>query len=421
MPFLTIAVVLFLVGVFCGGGLLAWHLTERKNERQRAVLEEQMTRALEDRYKVYQELERGYHRVISRLEQMEQQWAERTRPVMPEHTILRVENPELWDLEREYERRQAEQLAEISGKSQRVVQLMDRLEALEPLNQQLAERDREYVQLEETHRALEETRRERVTELEQRLRELEPFRDEANALREALEAAGREVENWRGQVDAVVLQSAETSAGLQGQIEESQQACAERAAHVAALQEEVAGRDRQLGELHQAVDALRAEVEARESQVFMRDELVREREKQLAAVEEELARTRTERDRKIEELSAHQQKLRELEDSWKRASGQVEQQRSRLAEHLSTFESAQVMLSQLKPLISELESNLTADDARRTGEPAGGVEAEIELEDHPVHVDEPTGAMPHQPEEDGFGPDVEATFDLSVLDEDEER
>ena len=441
MPFLSIATSLLVVGVFCAGGLAAWFLSERKHERQRAMLERSMTRALEERYHVYQDLERSFHQVFARIDQMEAEWVTRQQPVEPQHTITRIENPELWDLEREFEHRQAEHLTEISEKSRRVVELMKRIEALEPLSQQLGERDREYVQLEETHRVLEETRRARVTELERRIHELEPAANETQAARAQAEASLREVEEWRGRCGAV-----------EEQLDRTRVAIEERAAHVAALEQGVADRDGRIGELQGRVDEIEAEVEAVESKVFMRDELVKEREQQLAEVEAELAHTRTERNRKIEELAALQEQLLSIENSWHSASGEVEQQRSKLAEHLSTFESAQVMLSQLKPLISQLESNLNAEDLHAEGTPEeaphpdqlgdpfdfvdkaesekqivqdsepeeqpevefdASFEAEIDAEaPAATGTDQPTRALPTEPQQH-----TPEDFDLSILDE----
>jgi hypothetical protein len=454
MPFLTISTLLLLSGVFGGGCLIAWYVTDRRHERRRVLLEETMTRELEQRYHVYQDLEQSFHRVFSRLDEMKDHWMVSPETSMPEHSLMRVDNPELWDLEREYERRQAEQLAEISDKSRRVVELMEKIQVLEPLAQQLAERDCEFVQMEENQRALEETRRARVGELTAQVEELEPLVDEVCDLRSQLERAGQDVRAWRDKHDSSYLRSTEDQARLQQQMDECnvqleqqvaaqaevERKCDEQLEH---LKGQVSERDERIEAVCGEVDELKSEVEARDSQLFMRDELVKERDSQLADVNEELARTRTERDRKLEEVTARDARLEELESAWSEATGQVAAQRSKLMNNLSSFEAAQSMLSQLKPMLDALESNLTVEEKAAMDLAQAQVEPEVVVEDvdeelhqqvealvemddvvdleEPIDVpiDEPVAALPA--ENDTVVESAPADeYDLSVLDGDED-
>jgi chromosome segregation ATPase len=442
MPFLTISTLLLLFGVFGCGWLAAWYVTDRRHERQRALLEETMMRELEQRYHVYQDLEQSFHRVFRRLDEMKAHWMESSELVMPAHSLMRVENPELWDLEREYERKHADALAEISDKSRRVVELMERIETLEVMSQQLAERDREFVQMEENQRALEETRRARVADLTQRVEELESVEGEVEELRGQVEQAGEDVRNWRDKHDSLYLRSTEDQARLKQELEALQQQLEEQVARgdqvesanteqLEDLKSQIVRREERLEEVCAEVEQLKSDVEFRDSQLFMRDELVKERDKQVAEISEELSRARTERDRKIEELSARDARLEELERAWGEANGQVAAQRSKLMHQLSSFQTAQSMLSQLKPMLDALESNLTVeeqtalDDVHSKAEEAPEVEESEQVEDReevaqtePMSVDELPSALPAESETVDATPTEE--FDLSVLDGDEE-
>ncbi len=344
-----------------------------------------MTRQLEQRYHVYQDLEQSFHSLYSRLDEMQASWVETTKAAPPEHSLMRVDNPELWDLEREYERRQAEQLSEISDKSRRVAELMGRIEALEPLAEQLAERDREFVALEESQLAL------------------EPLKDEVCDLRAQVEQADQDIRDWRDKHDRLLLESTEDQARLREEIEATQ----------LQLEEQLATRAEAERESQELIESMRADVESKASQLFLRDELIGERDTQVAEVTEELNRTRAEHDQKVEELAARDARLTELEDSWSAASGQVAEQRSKLMSHESHFEAAQSMLSQLKPLLTALENNLTVEEQAAAENALDEVLPEIQ----PEIEEEPAAALPIKTEDPETAPDEE--FDLSVFDGDE--
>jgi DNA repair exonuclease SbcCD ATPase subunit len=420
MPFLTMSTLLLMAGVFTGGCLVAWWVNDRKHERARELLEESMTRALEARYHVYQDLEQSFHRLFSSLDDMRDQWQEpvviQPEQSMPEHNLMRVDNPELWDLEREYERRYAEALAEVAQKGQRVTELMDQVEELEPTALKQAELEAQMGQMEDNQRALEETRQARVVELNQRIAELEPLQDEVVEMRSHLERAVGDVTEWRNKHESLVLSSTEEKALLaqevedlgrrMGELQESQRSV-EEAAHekIASLESQIREREEQVAETQGRVDELTSEVESKESQLFMRDELVAERDKQVADMSEELQRTSTERDSRLEELQAAQNEVARLEAQWQAATGEGEEMRSKLLSNLSHFEAAHSMLSQLKPMLEQLEDKLTVE----VDEPAAALPAE--------QVSEPVSEPMEMVEAVG---DSAEEFDLSVLDMDVE-
>jgi len=426
-----------------------------------------MTQALEQRYHAYEDLEQSVHRLFGRMDEVRERWQEQLAGVSasvegnlgetsfvrrgiegliggveeigqelrsrldtaldggrwlePNHTLMRVENPELWDLERAFERRNAEQLAEISAKSQRVTELMDKIMSLEPTALQLAERDREFVALEEQHhellarterlegereqltatnQALAETRRVRVAELTQRLAaELESRKQEVGALetrvaelteRAELERASQaqEQSSHEQEVSALQARVAELSEGRELELRTHKQALGELEFHVAELcverdglrQEyetsiEVAGEQRVQfeGELdleRQAVQDLRARVVeldgralALGEEVRGRDEILADRELRLDQLQTRLKELQAALETRAAELDERERKLRELQGAWRLATGQVESQRTRLATHKNSFQAAQQMLAQLKPMIVELETRLApADD-----------------------------------------------------------
>ena len=477
MPFITISTLFLLAGVFTGGCLLSWFLNDRKNERERARMEDSMTRALERRYEVYEDLEKSFHRVFASMDEVRERWSEQMASVQqsvdgslgqttfvregveelvgrvdamgaelhakmeavlamadempamvtdpsprasgefmgpvgfrgePSHALMRVENPELWDLEREYERRNAEQLAEISAKSRRVQELMDKIDALEPVALQLQERDAEFVALEaghgeleskleqlereseelaKTNRALEETRRARVAELTQRVEELEVVEVEAGELRKLIERQRSELDEQGGKVTDLECKYTEVSVELDGVRKEHttavEVAAVERVRFERELddkQQTVERLNASITELEQTVRDLHAKVEGLEeraasltSELNSRDEILADREQSVSRLQAELTGLQSELEQRAQELDERERKFEELQGAWRMATGQVELQRSKLASHMNHFHAAQEMLSQLKPMLEELETRLTTEDEDGGSDSQGGL------------------------------------------------
>jgi chromosome segregation ATPase len=463
MPFFTISTVFVLAAVFAAGGLVSWYLNDRKHERERERLEQSMTRALEQRYHMYESLEASVRSLFTRMDEVRERWQEQlagvrasvegnlgessfvrrgvegligrveeidarfhskldsmlqagaaTRALEPSHTLMRVDNPELWDLEREFERRNAEQLSEISAKSQRVTELMDKITSLEPTALQLAERDREFVALEEQHhqlqararqleaereqlaatnQALAETRRVRIAELNQRLEsELQARKHEVGELEarvaELVERGEQQDRTHRQALAELEARVAELVARAEQEGRTHKQALGELEFRVAELcverdglrQEyetsiEVASEqrlqfERELDAEREAAQDLRARIAELEGRALAlgeevkgRDEILADREMRLDQLQTRLRELQSALETRAAELDERERKFQELQSAWRLATGQVESQRTRLATHKNHFQAAQQMLAQLKPMLVELETRLApADD-----------------------------------------------------------
>ena len=347
-------------------------------------------------------------------------------PSVRPNTTMRSDNPELWDLERQFERRQAAQVAEIFEKSQRVVELMERIESLEPLAHDIAERDGEIERMKQAHTEAQAAGRKHAAELERRLETLAGIASEVEGLRERLQHAKDEVRERDDEVDALRLQSSQEKAHLEQQVEQrdhwleearASQATAEREsdekiAHLrdevrererqietakhandalqteleskesalsrrdemilegdekaARLREEVRERDRRLDGANQAGEALRAELRSKDSELGVRGEHVRELEAEVGRQGGELEALRAELARANEELEARGREKRELTEAWTEATAELEQQRAKLHTSAGHLLATQSVISELRPMLESLETKLTSE----AGEPA---------------------------------------------------
>jgi chromosome segregation ATPase len=520
MPLLTISTLFILAAVFTAGCLISWFLCDRLHQRELTRLEESMTAALEQRYHIYESLEESVRRLFARMDDARERWQEQLQGMRtsvegslgettfvrrgveqlierveaiggelqqrlesalggstgPNHTLMRVENPELWDLEREFERRHAEQLAEISAKSQRVVELMDKITALEPTALQLAERDREFVALEQEHQqlraqlaelerereqfaatqqALAETRMARINELTQRLdQELSSHGQQIEALEQRLAGSEAECAALRAEAEQRADDHQRETGALELRVAEL---CIERDSlrqqHELALEvaaEQRVQYERRLDESETGAAELRgriAELERRSQELALeveaRDRLVAERGARLDELQSRLNELQQALEARATELDQREKKLQELQDAWRAATGQVESQRSRLAAHRDHFEAAQRMVAQLKPMLAELETRLVPNEedgptlvvtdemAERELVVNDGTLAELPADavelagrDEPRRrpagarpgLERPRAALPAKPEPDPES-ESEQSLDLSALDD----
>jgi len=231
------------------------------------------------------------------VDRLEHEWRDRQPTPALDRTkqTLRRDAPEIWDLERDFERRQADQLAEIGEKSQRLVKLMERIESLEPLLDEIALRDRELGQLKETVCALEETERAVGVKLERRTRTLYDVKTEAEGLRATILKADEDARERDVEIEA-----------LRQQIDERDLRLEEARTHQAALERELQERNHRAEDANHERDAIKAELESRTAALFKRDELIQEADEQIAGLREEIR----ERDRCVADANQRNEALR---------------------------------------------------------------------------------------------------------------
>ena len=448
MPFLTISTLLLLASVFTGGCLVTWWIQDRRFQRERDDLEDSMTRALEARYLVYQDLENSLLGITKQFDLLERQWQDRMeqtqimfassltggeasggRPESFERgdaPMSRGEDPQGWDLEKEYERRQADQLTEISEKSQRVVELMEKLEALEPTVNELADRDVQFVQMEEMHNELADTLRVRVAELQDQARAGEALEKELEGLRDVLATRDEQVAEWQGkycdtlrQLEDAEQRTEEVGAGHSERVATLEEELKERLAQVEELQsnldsveremtalsalmtegeQAVRTRDEQIAELEQQVTSLNESVCSGEEAQHSQEESMRELRTNMDALSEELASAREQvsaqeaqlqtREDQLEELrqnfesldqesaslkemvsgnetalAERQQRIDELESSMATVQAEADSMRKRLAQHEEDLVNRAGMLERLETTIASLEKEIVSKNA----------------------------------------------------------
>ncbi|MCK6445448.1 MAG: hypothetical protein L6Q99_03570 [Planctomycetes bacterium] len=268
-------------------------------------------------------------------------------PTEPQHALrhlptVRSENPELWDLEREYERRRTEQLDEVWAKSARLVRLMDRVEALEPLPGRLAERERELAAarevlgaLQRAHGTLEEQYRASADALRTSEENWRAERADTERLKAEVERLGRELEHLTTMLhqredelveqgrryDALLAHDDEEHKRFESEMAEAERRLeeaearranseAERDARIAALADEVRGRDTTIEQKHRWAESLAAELDVARSEIANRSTQLAERDGDLRRVESELASVRLERDADVRRLERELADLR---------------------------------------------------------------------------------------------------------------
>lgn len=207
MPVLTFPLALVLVACFTTGAIVTWYLQERRLQRERSAIESQMTRVLAARYEVYETLEQGVHHLMQRLDREDQ--AQANAPVQAAAPLvvaapaplptwadvsnvpLRSTNPELWDMERTYQRTAAEQLAQLSKQTARTVELMEQVARLETevahACETAASAERKCSAAIDAAASTERSTRTTISTLEQRVRTLEPLQSELAIARTSLE------------------------------------------------------------------------------------------------------------------------------------------------------------------------------------------------------------------------------------------
>jgi putative FmdB family regulatory protein len=327
------------------------------------------------------------------VDQLEQEWRDRQpTPALDQFVqTMRREAPEIWDLERDFERRQADQLAEIGEKSQRLVKLMERIESLEPLKDEIARRDRELGQLKETVRVLEETERAVAIKLEQRTRKLYDEKTESEGLRAKILEADESVRQRNIEIEA-----------FRQQINERDLRLVEARSQQATLERELQERGHRVEDANHERDAIRTELESRTAALFKRDEIIQEADEKIVGLRDELrerehcladANQRNEMLRADLEAKASEVQLRDaavltleeritgldnelltVRDELTQAGGVIEardRENQELCEAQAaaagTFELTQSVLAELKPIFESLEKTIGPDPDDEAG------------------------------------------------------
>jgi putative FmdB family regulatory protein len=294
---------------------------------------------------------------------------------------MRREGPEIWDLEREFETRQVAHLSEIAEKSQRLVKLMARIESLEGLTDEIAQRERELGGMRQAVRALEE-----------RTHVLDDVMSEAEHLRARILEADAEAHQLEQRIEELERDNAREQAQLAQQVEERDRRLEEARAAQSLLEGELRDRDYRVEDANRKRDSIRTELDSRTAALFKRDEMIQAADQKLAALQELIR----ERDRRVSDadqrsatmranLEAAQSKVQLRDTVVRELGGRGEQLEAQLAEvraeleesarqnqeleealscadsELKKLRQTQVMLENLKPMLDSLELTLNAD------------------------------------------------------------
>lgn len=373
-----------------------------------------MTRALQSRYAAYEGLEQSVIKLMTKFDAIEKEFrqklAEASNPgaVYDKTLMLRSQNPELWDLERDHHRVQSEQLGELARQSARVVELMQQVEALGP-NAEKLEAELGHLRMRYDNAVANASDAERVSNskierLEQRVSQLEPLTSMHEAARRELamlhksaqehaQAAATEIQALQGRI--VFLTEAEKRAqALQVTMANRERECAAHTQRTGEVERELRDtkanvqaaeqrctaltqerdatkkvaadiqvtlertRDSQ-SELQRDLDKCRAQLvesekhrKTREAEVADLDHALQQAQAEVAAVRAELGDTRS-------HSKSEQDKL---EQAIKAAKAENAIYRLKLDHHSSHVEQAWSVLTELKPMLETLEQKLKSSD-----------------------------------------------------------
>ena len=375
MPVLTFPLALLLCTCFVVGSLVTWMLQERRHRREQDSLEQQMARALQARYEVYEGLEQSVVKLLTRFEAMEHEFRRRlTEAQHPELALdktmrLRSSHPEVWEIEREYHRERSEHLAEIARQSGRIAELMDSSQSVERVRNELestlqqVKHDLE-AQLAHTRTRYETavanaTDADKVSEaklgrLQARVAQLEP-------LESLCEAGRREIESLRAKEHALASEARAQALGFEKRVAELTLAC-ER---VPSLEEALSRREAEgrnlkarVAELENELDSTRKSAESSEARCAS---LTQEREsarKALSGLESKLELTRTSQVGLQREYDNARAQLTELDERTKNQAATIadallasDSLRDQLASANASFASSTSRVAELERLL----------------------------------------------------------------------
>jgi chromosome segregation ATPase len=316
MPILTFPLALALSTCFVVGSLVTWVLQERRRRLEREELEREMTRALQTRYEIYEGLEQTVIKLVTKFDAMEGEFRQRLAQSAParggnsDRTVrVRSANPELWDLEREHHRVTSEQLAEISRRSQRITELMEQLQTLEPvkhkLESELSGLRHRYENAVANSTEFEQASGLKIERLEARVAELEP-------LGSMLEACRRELQTAQAERDQAIEAGARQVADLNQRVE----VLAQAEARVEELENLVATRDNEAGEQSLRILELEGEfagakqsLAKSQARCTQLDETCKTMYRELQEAQSQLASLRTSHDNVWKELDVAKHEL----------------------------------------------------------------------------------------------------------------
>jgi chromosome segregation ATPase len=430
MPVLTFPLAIALVACFVGGSILTWLLQERRHRREQRTFEQHMTRALQARYEVYEGLEQSVVKLLGRFDAMEGEFKVRLaeardpRVALAKTVRLRSANPELWDLEREHQHVQSQQLGEIARQAARISELMEALQQLEPgkskVEEELAHTRSRYETAVANARDAEQAAQARIARLESRLRELEPIAPAYETARRELDglkqgwAQREQAHRTEVQALAAQLQALQSTAQRAAQLEHFVK---QRQGEFRELEERALSLDRELGEVRKlaeasasrcaalegereqarkALEQLQAKLElTRRSQGELQAEYDRcrgaladqerrdkELQAELAAASKVGAELRTQLDGTRAQLSERDQRLAALEGQLARSQAEHKKQLTKSADELidarnamqmarSDGEKLQLELAEARTRHAALQSHSQAERARLERELAG--------------------------------------------------
>ena len=333
------------------------------------------------------------------------------RPVVraePHDPTLRREAPESWDLEREFERREAGHLREISQKSERILQLMARIEELEPLVDEIGRRDGDLEGVEVRCRELEAEQRRTAGELaevraalekqtagstvlaerladseelvrrrEDDLHEQERWAEEqrrkhaeelaerdhrVEGLRTRVSGLETDIDEHRHRADEVAHERDQVRAELESRtaaLFKRDELIREADGELEGLRDEVRERERAVADAEQREQRLRLELDQRAGELLRRSDEVRELDAQVVRLSDELLTARADVQRVEAELDRARAENRELEAANGRAGREIELQRAKLESSTNHLQLTQMVLEELRPMLESLESTLT--------------------------------------------------------------
>lgn len=321
------------------------------------------------------ETKRSFPNSSSDAEAVEYTWGDEqeAEDAGPRNPRLRGEFPELWDVERDFEKRQQAQLVEIAQKSVRIGELMQQVEELEPLIARLAERDAQFTEAVETIRVLTAAEFDQRTRLEESACELRERESAIHDLKGQLEVERNAAsERWESAQDELRDRDARI-ADLLEDVRKLETDLASRTAAlfkrdemiqdadetISSLREEAREWEQQDGVNQQQAQQLRGELERKAEELRAGAESSQELCERIAKLEAELHASQEANGRakaEIENLCANNE---ELKEGWANSKLEVEHHRAKFLESVRHLTATHSVLEELRPMLDSLETTLT--------------------------------------------------------------
>jgi chromosome segregation ATPase len=294
----------------------------------------------------------------ARLEQ-----ASNPTPQLLKTVALRSQNPDLWDIEREYQRIQAQQSAELAQQRARVVELMGQLESLEPsklaVMTELATAQARYENALANAKDNERSLTDSAARMQARVRQLEPLESQLEAARRDL-AQAQTARQANEQAHSVELANLQTQLAflqpLEAQVEQLH-------SEVARSKRDLAERD---GKFKSTLDEREREAARWKSECEQHTGRAALLEARCASLEADAARPRRELEEVRRTLEVTRNSQAEMQREYDRCRSDLVQSEQRGKHQAAVVAEVGTMAQNLRAELEQAQRALNEKSAQRT-------------------------------------------------------